>query len=75
MTETRNFKVATVQEMAEAHLLNVDREIKNLMVKQSELNVEIERLSLYLEEGRNTVQKQKNAISDSYAKPQDIKQY
>ena len=73
MTATRDFKVATVQEMAEAHLLNVDREIKNLMVKQSELKAEIDRLSLYLEEGRDTVQK--NAISESYTKSQDIKQY
>jgi hypothetical protein len=43
--------MATVLEMAEAHLLNVQREITSLKERGVALTAEIERLQNYLEEG------------------------
>ena len=44
--------MATVKEMAEAHLLNVQREIQNLSQRRSEIDKEIETLNTYLVEVR-----------------------
>lgn len=43
--------MATVKEMAEAHLLNVQREIQNLSVKRNEIDNELKTLNEYLLEG------------------------
>jgi peptidoglycan hydrolase CwlO-like protein len=47
--------VATIAEMAEAHLLNVEREINNLNARKGEIDKEIDRLQAYLQEGRATL--------------------
>ena len=43
--------MATVKEMAEAHLLNVQREIQNLTQRKTDIEAEIETLNTYLVEG------------------------
>lgn len=43
--------MATVLEMAEAHLLNVQREINSLKEREVALGAEIERLQTYFEDG------------------------
>ena len=41
----------SLQEMAEAHLLNVQREIQTLKQRQVEIGEEVKKLESYLEEG------------------------
>ena len=41
----------SLKEMAEAHLLNVQREIQTLKQRQVEVGEEIKKLESYLEEG------------------------
>tara|TARA_B100001094_G_C18064347_1_gene736673 strand:- start:778 stop:969 length:192 start_codon:yes stop_codon:yes gene_type:complete len=41
----------SLKEMAEAHLLNVQREIQTLKQRQVEIGEEIQKLEAYLEEG------------------------
>jgi len=48
--------MATLQEMAEAHLLNVQREIQQLNERKATIDQEIERLSSYLEDGKQTLE-------------------
>jgi len=43
--------MAKIREMAEAHLLNVQREIQNLSKRKAEIEQEIETLNAYLLEG------------------------
>tara|TARA_B100001094_G_scaffold107687_2_gene103679 strand:- start:5833 stop:6051 length:219 start_codon:yes stop_codon:yes gene_type:complete len=43
--------MATMKEMAEAHLLNVQREIQNLSAKRGEIDNELKTLNEYLLEG------------------------
>lgn len=47
--------MATIAEMAEAHLLNVEREINNLNARKADIDKEIDRLKAYLQEGRATL--------------------
>ena len=47
--------MATLQEMAEAHLLNVQREIQQLTERKGTIDQEIERLHSYLQEGKQTL--------------------
>lgn len=47
--------MASVVEMAEAHLANVQREIGNLNQRKAEVEAEIGRLTAYLEEGKVTL--------------------
>jgi predicted nucleic acid-binding Zn-ribbon protein len=43
--------MASVLEMAEAHLMNVQREIGTLKERENAIKVEIEKLTTYLQEG------------------------
>lgn len=47
--------MASITEMAEAHLSNVQREIGNLNQRKAEIDAEISRLQTYLEEGQATL--------------------
>tara|TARA_Y100000361_G_scaffold69026_1_gene60882 strand:- start:3235 stop:3423 length:189 start_codon:yes stop_codon:yes gene_type:complete len=59
--------MATVKEMAEAHLLNVQREIQNLSQRRSEIDKEIETLNAYLVEGSKTLQGESSEATDAPA--------
>lgn len=48
-------QAASVEEMAKVHLMNVEREIVGLEEKRVSIVAEIERLSLYLKQGRATL--------------------
>ena len=48
--------MATLKEMAEAHLLNVNREIQQLTERKETIDKEIERLHSYLQEGKQTLE-------------------
>ena len=47
--------MTTIKDMAEAHLLNVQREIKTLEQRKQEIDVEIARLSEYLNDGADVL--------------------
>lgn len=47
--------MASMAEMVEAHLMNVQREIGNLRERKSVLEGEIEKLQNYLQEGQTTL--------------------
>ena len=47
--------MATIKEMAEAHLLNVQREIQTLTQRRAELDKELNTLNEYLVEGSKTL--------------------
>lgn len=55
--------MATLQEMAEAHLLNVNREIQQLTERKATIDQEIERLSSYLQDGKQTLEESGKAES------------
>jgi flagellar biosynthesis chaperone FliJ len=58
-------KMSNVLDMAEAHLLNVQRELQNLNQKKQEIDQEIEKLTGYLNEGVqvvNTAKSEANAV-------------
>ena len=44
-------KMPTAKEMAEAHLVNVENQIQQLQQQKGTIDVEIARLTAYLEEG------------------------
>ena len=48
--------MATLKEMAEAHLLNVQREIQQLNERKAAIDQDIARLAGYLEEGKKTLE-------------------
>ena len=48
--------MATLKEMAEALLLNVNREIQQLTERKETIDKEIERLHSYLQEGKQTLE-------------------
>ena len=48
--------MATIEEMAEAHLLNVQREVQKLNEQKVQIDQEISRLTSYLEEGKKTLE-------------------
>ena len=55
--------MATLQEMAEAHLLNVQREIQQLTERKETIDKEVERLSSYLQDGKQTLEERGNVES------------
>jgi len=59
--------MATIKEMAEAHLLNVQREVQNLSKRKAEIEQEIETLNAYLVEGSKTLQEVNSEASDAPA--------
>ena len=48
--------MATLKEMAEAHLLNVQREIQQLNERKAAIDKDIARLASYLDEGKKTLE-------------------
>ena len=65
-------KMSNVLDMAEAHLLNVQREVQNLEQKKQEIDKEIEKLTEYLNEGVqvvNTAKSEANAALAEQTKP------
>jgi len=55
--------MATVTEMAEVHLVNVEREINGLQEKKVAIDQEIERLTLYLAEGKEALTPEVPAVN------------
>jgi hypothetical protein len=55
--------MASVLEMAEAHLLNVQREINSLLERRSVIENDINRLTSYLKEGQAILLEEKGALS------------
>lgn len=53
----------SVQEMAESHLLNVQREIVALNERKKQIDVDLEKLNQYLEEGVKTLKEVQGASS------------
>jgi len=53
----------TVLELAEAHLLNVQREIQVLVQKRNEINNEIERMTAFLNESSSVVGEHKGTTT------------
>jgi len=47
--------MTTIKEMAEAHLLNVQREIKTLEQRKQDIDAEINRLTDYLKDGADVL--------------------
>ena len=54
--------MATVLEMAEAHLLNVQREINSLKERRVSLDAEIDRLQSFFDEGVKVLTEAKNPV-------------
>ena len=61
--------MASLKDMAEAHLLNVQREIQQLNERKVSIDQEIERLSSYLAEGKETLEQQ-NTVNVEQTVPQ-----
>tara|TARA_Y100001973_G_C5202978_1_gene339235 strand:- start:3687 stop:3905 length:219 start_codon:yes stop_codon:yes gene_type:complete len=61
--------MASLKDMAEAHLLNVQREIQQLNERKASIDQEIERLSSYLAEGKETLEQQ-NTVNVEQTVPQ-----
>jgi len=57
----------TMAQLAEAHLMNVQREISQLNQRKSEIDVEIKRLTEYLNSGVDVIRQHQR----SQAKPAD----
>ena len=55
--------MATLKEMAEAHLLNVNREIQQLTERKETIDKEIERLSSYLQDGKKILEESRKVES------------
>jgi hypothetical protein len=64
--------MAKLIEMAEAHLLNVQREIANLEQRKVEIDSEVEKLKSYLQEGVQELQSVVPEHSESTAVTQDV---
>ena len=52
--------MSTIVEMAEAHLLNVQREIQNLNERKDQIDQELEKLTSYLDSGASELQEAKS---------------
>ncbi len=68
--------ITSVLELAEAHLLNVQREIQGLEQRKQEIDSEIQRLSSFLQEGAEIVNGAKSeanaALAPDRSAPRDI---
>ena len=51
LKKVKGDKMPTAKEMAEAHLVNVENQIQQLQQQKGTIDVEIARLTAYLEEG------------------------
>ena len=59
--------MASIQEMAEVHLLNVEREINVLNERKEQVEQEINRLTAYLAEGKQAVMEAGSNGSTKYS--------
>ncbi len=63
--------MSRITEMAEAHLLNVQREIQNLTERKAQIEQEIENLTAYLNDGARELQEaQSNAEAEQAQAPE-----
>jgi len=63
--------MSTVVQMAEAHLLNVQREIQNLNERKIQIDQEIEQLTSYLNDGAQELQEaQSEAEAEQASAPE-----
>ena len=63
--------MSTVTQMAEAHLLNVQREIQNLNERKVQIDQEIEQLTSYLNDGARELQEaQSEAEAEQASAPE-----
>lgn len=60
----------TLQQMSEAHLLNVQREIANLRESHRKIEDEIKRLTEYFDEGVKTLNE--NTATENVNRSQDV---
>jgi len=56
--------MTTIKEMAEAHLLNVQRELQNLTQRKGEIEQEIDKLNTYLLDGSKVLQSDSEASEE-----------
>jgi hypothetical protein len=56
--------MATIEEMAEAHLLNVQREIATLTEKKNQIESDIQKLTAYFNENAAILIARKNGEKD-----------
>ena len=64
--------MANVLEMAEAHLLNVQREIATLEQRKVEIDQELDKLKSYLEEGVQELQSVAQDASENTSVTEDV---
>lgn len=57
--------MATLKEMAEAHLSNVQKAIADLQLQKTKLDDEIKKLSDYLNEGISVLNEDKKALEQT----------
>lgn len=62
--------MAKLVEMAEAHLLNVQREIATLEQRKVEIDTEVEKLKSYLQEGVQELQSIAQDASENTSVPE-----
>ena len=64
--------MAKLIEMAEAHLLNVQREIATLEQRKVEIDSEVEKLKSYLQEGVQELQSVAQDASENTSVAEDV---
>ena len=64
--------MASIGEMAEAHLLNVEREINTLNERKAQIDVEVNRLIAYLEEGKRAIMEVQSTVPATGGTPTNI---
>jgi len=61
--------MASMADMVEAHLMNVQREIGNLNERKVAIDKEIEKLQQYLQEGQTTLLEYRSAAAKPVQQP------
>ena len=64
--------MSTVTQMAEAHLLNVQREIQNLNERKVQIDQEIEQLTSYLNDGARELQEAQSEAEAEQASAHEV---
>jgi hypothetical protein len=65
LKKVKGDKMPTAKEMAEAHLVNVENQIQQLQQQKGTIDVEIARLTAYLEEGAQELNDSANVAESS----------
>lgn len=58
-------KKVTLEQMAEQHLLNVQRQIQTLNEQKTQIEVEIQRLTEYLNSGIDALRQNRASVTES----------